>query len=125
MFVLPLISSMFSGGSTSSGTPHVVYDNPQPPYTELRTTPRYDIKFYVKPSDVVNFSPSKLNTLDRTAEQNFLRYLRSECENEMMYKQRLRDAATGWFYQDPVRMATADAVPTRSCDRLDAMGLNR
>lgn len=125
MVILPIITSIFSGGSSTGATPYMVFDNPSEQYTEGRTTPRFDVKYFVNPNDIASYSQSRLNNLDRTAEQTFLRYLRNECEHEMAKKQRLRDEATGWFYQDPERMAAANALRMHSCERLESLGLIR
>ncbi|EHK50959.1 hypothetical protein TRIATDRAFT_158381 [Trichoderma atroviride IMI 206040] len=125
-FILPLISSIFSGGSSSTpATPRMVFDTPQAPYTEGRTTPNLNIKYFVVPADVASYSKSKLSQLDRTAEINLVRHLRNECENELLYKRQLRENAMGWFYQDPEKMAVADAYKMPSCDRLEKMGVSR
>lgn len=125
-FIVPLITSIFSGGeSSSSATPRMVYDNPLHPYTEGRTTPNLDVKYFVNPSDITSYSKSKLSQMDRTAEVNLVRHLRNECDNESMYKQRLREAAQGWFYQDPDKMATANEYKMPSCERLSTLGISR
>ncbi|PTB63664.1 DUF1977-domain-containing protein [Trichoderma citrinoviride] len=124
-FFLPLITSLFSGGSSTPATPRMVFDSPQAPFTEGRTTPNLNVKYFVVPSEVASYSKSKLLQLDRTAELNLVRQLRYECENEMMHKRQLRDEATGWFYQDPVKMAAADAYKMPSCQRLETLGVSR
>ena len=124
-FILPLLSSIFSGGSSTPATPRMVYDNPLAPYTEGRTTPNLNVEYFVNPSDISSYTKSKLTQLDRTAEVNLVRHLRNECENELIYKQRLREAAQGWFYQDPDKMATAKAYKMPSCERLQTLGVSR
>lgn len=106
-------------------TPRMVYDHPLHPFTEGRTTPNLNVHYFVNPADVTSFSKSKLSQLDRTAEINLIRTLRNECDNEVMYKQRLQDDARGWFYQDPVKMAEAKAYKMPSCDRLRDLGISR
>lgn len=120
-----MITSLFSGGSSSSATPKVVYDNPRGVFTEGRTTPTHNVQYFVNPDDIASYTPGKLSQLDRLAEVKLVQTLRNECENQMMYKQRLRDAAQGWFYQDPDRMQEADAYPMPSCERLTKLGLSR
>ncbi|UKZ89683.1 uncharacterized protein TrAFT101_004727 [Trichoderma asperellum] len=125
-FILPLISSIFSGGSSSTpAIPPMVYDKPQDPYTVGRTTPNLKIKYFVAHSDVASYSGSKLNQLDRTVEINRVRDLRNKCESEALYKRQLRENAMGWFYQDPEKMAVADAYKMPSCERLEKMGVSR
>lgn len=105
--------------------PQMVFDNPQAPFTQPRTTPNHNIKYFVNPVDISKYSASKLNQLDHTAEIKIVRHLRAECENEIMYKRRLRENAQGWFYQDADRMAAADAYKMPSCERLNSMGVRR
>ncbi|CAM1510599.1 Fc.00g009340.m01.CDS01 [Cosmosporella sp. VM-42] len=123
-FILPLITSLWSGSSSSTG-PRMVYDNPLHPYTEGRTTPNLGVEYFVNPAEVAKFSNGKLNQLDQKAELNLVRHLRTECENEYMYKQRLRDAAQGWFYQDADKMEVAEQYTMPSCDRLQNLGISR
>ena len=124
-FVLPTILSLFSFGDSTPATPQMVFDNPLHPFTHARTTPNYNVKYYVNPADISKYSPSRLNQLDHTAEVKLVRHLRAECDNEVMYKRRLRDSAQGWFYQDADKMAAANAYKMPSCERLGEMGIGR
>ncbi|KAI8692566.1 J domain-containing protein [Fusarium sp. Ph1] len=126
-FILPVITSLFSGGSSSSTSagPRMVYDNPAHPYTEERKTPNLNVQYYVNPDEIAQYDDGKLNKLDRTAELNLVRHLKAECENEMIYRQRLRDTAQGWFYQDPEKMELAEAYTMPSCERLHTLGIGR
>ncbi|KOS23249.1 putative J domain-containing protein [Escovopsis weberi] len=131
-FILPILSSLFSGGGGGGGglfsgpsTPGMVYDRPEPPFTEGRTTPNLNVKYFVRPADVASYTKPKLNQLDRTAEVNLLRHLRNECDHELMHKQRLRDNAQGWFFYDEAKLAAAEAYPMPSCERLASLGVSR
>ena len=125
-FVAPMLSSMFSGGSSSgSSTPRMVYDNPLHPYTEGRSTLNLNINYFVNPDDIASYTKSKLHQLDRTAEVNLVRHLRNECDNEIMHKRRLIDDSYGWFFQDEEKMARADAYVMHSCERLKDLGVSR
>ncbi|KAE9574048.1 putative J domain-containing protein [Colletotrichum fructicola] len=124
LFVFPLISSLFSGGSTPS-TPNIVYDNPKGAYTLQRKTPNLGASYFVNPAEVESYTKGKLEKLDRTAEISLVRTLRYECENEMMAKRRMYDAASGWFFQDPDKMRKADEYEMPSCKRLDKYGVGR
>ncbi|KAJ3950184.1 Chaperone protein dnaJ [Colletotrichum fioriniae] len=123
LFVFPLISSLFSGGGPA--TPSIVYDNPKGAYTLGRTTPKLNVKYFVNPKEVESFSKGKLSQLDQTAENNLVRTLRFECENEMMARQRMYDAASGWFFQDPDKMRRADEFEMPSCKRLETFRVGR
>ncbi|KAL6901157.1 DnaJ domain-containing protein [Trichoderma evansii] len=123
-FILPLISSIFSGGSSTPASVRMVFDQPQAPLTQGRSTPNLNINYFVNPTDIASYSKSKLVQLDKTAEVTFVRKLRSECESEALYKRQLRENAMGWFYQDPEKMAVADAYKMQSCERLQKMGVS-
>lgn len=120
-----MITSLFSFGDSSTPTPQMRFDNPSGRFSHMRATPNHKVNYFVDPIDIGKFSPSKLNQLDHTAEVQFVRTLRHECENEIMYKRRLRENAMGWFYQDVDKMAAADAYKMPSCDRLGTMGIRR
>jgi DnaJ homolog subfamily B member 12 len=123
-FVLPMISSLFSGGS-SNAIPSMTFDKPHPPYTHARTLPQLDVKYFVNPADISTYSSSALNRLDRQAQDSFIRRLNNDCDNEIIQKRRLREAAQGWFFQDPERMAEANARKMPSCERLQTLGIGR
>ena len=89
-------------------------------------TPYLKVNYFINPSDVSAYTAAKLTQLDRTAESNFVRLLRVDCDNEVSNKQRMYDAAAGWFfYQDPDKLAAAEAYAMPSCDRLHSMGVSR
>ncbi|KAI5456570.1 hypothetical protein BGZ63DRAFT_428686 [Mariannaea sp. PMI_226] len=124
-FILPIVTSIFSGESSTSTGPRMVFDHPAAPYTEGRTTPNLGVEYFVNPNDISAFTDGKLNKLDRTAEVNLVRALKTGCENEVAYRQRLRDEAQGWFYQDPEKMAVAERTHMPSCERLQNLGIGR
>lgn len=121
-FILPLLSSLFSGDSSAS-TPQMTFDNPKPPLTAGRQTPKYKFDYFVEPKIVQTWSSAKLGILDKTAEVNIIRYLQDYCEHEVLNQQRLRDDAMGWISVDKEKMAKANAYPKPNCDRLDKLGL--
>ncbi|KAG6028867.1 hypothetical protein E4U41_000543 [Claviceps citrina] len=124
-FILPMLSSLFTGSSTGSTTPKMYWDAPQPPYTEGRTTPRHKISYFVNPKDIQSYTKSKLSQLDRAAEANFLHFLQNRCEHENIAQRRMQEDAMGWFYEDTEKMAEANAHPKPHCDRLRSLGLIR
>lgn len=83
--------------------------------------PNLGFKYYVNPKDIANYSPSQLKTLDKTAEIKITADLRSMCEDEMAHKHRLREAAQGWFYQDPDKMEVANNFEMKACRRLQSL----
>ncbi|KAJ0137062.1 putative J domain-containing protein C17A3.05c [Colletotrichum tanaceti] len=123
LFVFPLISSLFSGGGPA--TPSIVYDNPKGANTLGRTTPKLNVKYFVNPKEIESLTKGKLSQLDQTAENNLVRTLRFQCENELLARQRLYDSASGWFFQDPEKMRKADAYEMPSCKRLESFNVGR
>jgi len=124
-FVLPMITSLFNFGDSTPATPRMVFDNPIHPFTHARATPNYKVPYFVNPADISKHTDAQLDRLDQTAEVSLVRQLRSQCENEIAYKRRLRENAMGFFFQDDEKMAHANAVKTPSCDRLGTMGIRR
>ncbi|QUC21757.1 uncharacterized protein UV8b_06000 [Ustilaginoidea virens] len=124
-FILPVLSSLFTGGSSGSSAPHMQWDHPKAPYTEGRTTPKYNINYFVNPRDIQSYNKAKLAQLDRAAEGNFLRFLDNMCEHENIVQRRMREDAMGWFYEDVDKMAEANAHPKPHCDRLRSLGFSR
>lgn len=125
LFLFPLLSSLFSGGGSSPALPRMVFDVPERPYVHERITPKLNVKYYVNPKDIKTYTDSQLARMDNNAEIGLVRYLRVECENEMIHKQRLYDQAQGWFKQDPDKMDVANRFETASCRRLDSLGVSR
>jgi len=125
LFIFPLLQSLFSGGTTQPAGPRMVFDTPEPPFTQERETANLKVKYFVNPRDVQSYTQYKLSQLDKNAEIKLVRHLRAECENEMLHKQRLYDEAQGWFRQDPIKMDVANRFETPSCRRLEKMGVGR
>ncbi len=122
LFIFPLLSSLFSGGSSQAAMPKMVFDHPTPPYTYGRKT-KSNVKYYVVPKEFAPFkdNPGKQTQLDNYAEALLVRTLKSECEREMMHQNHLREQAQGWFFQDPEKMDAANKFELKSCNRLAKM----
>ena len=120
----PLLSSIFSAFVPSTpSVPNMAFEMPNPPkYTEERTIPGLNVKYYVNPADIQSYSKSKLHTLDKNAEVVFIRGLRYKCEEEMSHRQQLRNEAQGWFFPDPAKMEVANSYPMPACRRLKSYG---
>ncbi|KAH8883433.1 DUF1977-domain-containing protein [Thozetella sp. PMI_491] len=121
LFIFPLLSSIFSGASQPA-TPNMVFDHPEPPFTEERTIPDLGVKYFVRPDDIASYSKHKLHQLDKSAGITLVRWLNAKCENERAAQQRLADEAQGWFFQDPDKMELARNYKLDSCKRLRNMG---
>ncbi|KAB5582413.1 hypothetical protein GE09DRAFT_1049429 [Coniochaeta sp. 2T2.1] len=123
LFIFPLLSSIF-GGDAPPATPNMAFDFPQPPvYTAERTMPNLNVKYFVDPKDVADYSKYKLGQLDKTAEVNYVRKLKMQCDNEILHQRRLEQEAQGWIYQDPVKMEVARNLDMPACRRLQQLGI--
>ncbi|KAM3459974.1 hypothetical protein NHJ6243_006412 [Beauveria neobassiana] len=119
-FILPLLTSLF-GGDGGPATPNMTFDSPSAPYTHMRTTPVHGIKYFVRERDIRQYTKGQLGELDRAAEQGALHQIRSGCEREQATQRRMREDAMGWFYQDEVKMALANALEMPHCKRWTAL----
>jgi DnaJ homolog subfamily B member 12 len=124
LFVLPLLSSLFSGGSTEN-VPGMYFDSPVPPYTAERITPQLGVRYYTNPTDTQGYSMHKFSQLDKTAELTLVKKLRLECEHENQQKLRLVEQAQGWFYPDQEKLEIARKFEMKACKRLESLGVSR
>lgn len=120
LFVLPLLSSLFSGPSTPAG-PSYRFDAAVPPHTMGRTTPKLNINYYVNPLDVEDYSARRFRQLDQRVEVDYVTSLRYECEHEVNARERKIQEAQGWFFPDVEKMKEARAMELKSCRRLDTL----
>jgi DnaJ family protein B protein 12 len=125
LFIVPLISSIFSGSSSPAAGVSWSHDKAEPPLTQERATPKYNLKYFVDPTEIQSYSDAKLEQLDLRVEQDIVRKWTIECENQMAYQQRLFDRAQGFIFQDPVAMKVAKEYEAISCKKLEQVGLRR
>ena len=122
LFVLPLLSSLFSSAIPSGPNIHF---QPGPPNTMHRTSQRLRIDYYLDPKDVVDYSGRKMNDLDRKAENQFVTQLQYECQIEQRTRNTMVEQAQGWFFPDAEKMKEARDFDMRSCRQLDRYGFAR
>ena len=123
LFILPLLSSFFSGSTDS--TPQVRFDSPVPPHTLHRVTPRYRIDYFVNPAQVDGYSSRQLKSLDQRAEVDYVSSLKYQCDTEVHRKRQEINDATGFFYTDESRLRRARDMPMPGCRRLDELKISR
>lgn len=121
LFVLPLISSLFSGGSSTPSGPTYRFDAPVSPHVMQRTTPKLKVNYFLNPTDVEDYTPRKFYQLDQRVEVDYVTKLRYECESEVQTRDRMIHEAQGWFFPDVEKMKEARAMELKSCKRLDAL----
>lgn len=122
LFILPLLSSLFTGAASSE--PDVLF-NRSPPHTLRRTTPRFQVNYYVDPQAVDDYSERKLRQLDQKAEVKYVNTLKYDCQVEHSERNRMLEEAQGWFSTDESKVRQARAMPMKSCNRLNELGVSR
>ncbi|TKA75865.1 hypothetical protein B0A55_04862 [Friedmanniomyces simplex] len=120
LFLLPLLSSLFSG-STPTG-PGMRFDTAIPPHTLSHTSGRLSIPYWVNPAEVEGYSAKKWRDLDKVAEGKFVSQLSAECEWEVAQRRRLEDEARGFFYTDVAMLERARGMEMKGCRRLEGLG---
>jgi len=121
LLILPLLSSLFTGSDSTPAGPQIRFTGPQAPFTVHRQTPKLKVDYFVNPADVAEYTAYKFKKLDERAEIARVQQLRLECEDELQRRQRLVDAAQGWFFQDEAMMQQARSMELRSCRILNDM----
>lgn len=118
LFVLPLLSSLF-GGSTPSG-PSIRLDGARPPHTEMHTSSKARVPYWVNPVEVKDFSSRQWRSLDDEAERKYIYVLQAECESEQVHRQRLAQEAQGFFFTDQSKLDQARRMEMPSCRKLES-----
>ncbi|KAF2759626.1 DnaJ-domain-containing protein [Pseudovirgaria hyperparasitica] len=119
LFVLPLLSSLFSGATTPQG-PSIRFAE-RAPWTMARTSERLSIPYWVNPVEVEDMSKKKWRALDEAAELRHIEILTQECVAEEQRVERMVQDAQGWFFVDEEKMALARAYRKVSCERRRAL----
>ncbi|KAK3114994.1 Chaperone protein dnaJ [Teratosphaeriaceae sp. CCFEE 6253] len=120
LFLLPLLSSIFSS-STPSG-PGMRFDAAVPPHTHLHTSAGLKIPYWVNPTEVEGYTTRKWRDLDKAAEGKFIGQLSAECEWEQGQRQRLAQEAQGFFFTDYEKLERARRMKMEACGRLKGYG---
>jgi DnaJ family protein B protein 12 len=122
LFIVPLLSSLFSGGESVPAGPQFRFTKADPPYTLHRESKNLHVDYFVNPLEVADFTNKKFSQLDQRAEQTYTKALRIECEHEVDRRQRVVNEAQGWLFQDPDKMKQARGMEMKACRKLEAMG---
>ena len=125
LFVLPLLSSLFSGSTTStSAGPNLVFETPRAPNTMKRVSSRIKIDYYVDPKDVADFTPKKWRSLDQSAENQYVHVTNTRCQTEKYKQKQAMEEAQGWFSVDMEAMQRARSMELKNCNKLKKLGLD-
>ncbi|KAF1849594.1 DUF1977-domain-containing protein [Cucurbitaria berberidis CBS 394.84] len=122
LFVLPLLSSLFSGSSTAAG-PSVVLEHARPPNTLQRTSSRLKVHYFVDPKDVHDYNPKKWRKLDEQAEYQYVHNTKVRCQTERYQQRRAMEDAQGWFFVDEDAMERARKMDLKNCHTLRKLGV--
>ena len=122
LVILPLLSSLLSSGDSTPSGPEVRYKS-EPPYTMLRTTPRYKFSYYINPEEVVDFTNRQFYKLDERVANHRISTLQYECQGEIQGRNRMLQEAQGWFFPDTEKMNQARRLELRSCKKLQKLGV--
>ncbi|KAJ9607699.1 Chaperone protein dnaJ [Cladophialophora chaetospira] len=123
LFILPLLSSLFTGSSSSG--PQVRYDSPHPPHTMHRVTPKYRVDYFINPAEVDGYTSRQFSSLDQRAEVDYVSTLQYQCENEVQRQRHEINEATGFFFTDENRLQRARNMPMPGCRRLNELKVTR
>lgn len=122
LFVLPLLSSLFSSSVPAGPSIHF---QPGPPNTLTRTTPALQVEYFIDPKQVEGYDARKMRDLDRKAETQYINNLQYDCQVEMRTRNRMIEDAQGWFFHDVDKMREARSYEMKACKRLDDIGFAR
>lgn len=129
IFVLPILSSLFSGsGSTSSWgassykPPSYNIDHPLPPQlTSLRTSQSLKVPYYTDPATTTSYDKPAWRRLDMHVENSLMRHLDRQCGAEEQARSQLFQSAQGWFSVDQEAVREARGMPMVACGRLQTL----
>jgi DnaJ family protein B protein 12 len=119
LFVLPLLSSIFSGSSSSG--PSFVFEQPRGHYTKSHVSNRLQINYFVNPADVRDYSQSdrRWRKLDEQAETQYVHTMQTRCQTEKMQRDQAMQNAQGWFFVDEEAMTRARNMELKNCKHLE------
>lgn len=91
-----------------------------------RTTPRYDINYYLEKKTLDNFkgrqNPEKeLNGLDKYVENQYMERVSLGCLRERRVKEGIIEQAQGIFFNDWDKIRQANSMEMPNCERLEEL----
>jgi DnaJ homolog subfamily B member 12 len=121
LFVVPLLTSFFSGSGTPKGPQIRMDPNPKAPYTLPHTSSQLSVPYWVNPVDVAEFTAKHWKELDKRAEGIYVGQLSHNCEIEHSRQNRMAQDAQGFFFTDMAMMDRARNMPMPNCDKLRSL----
>lgn len=127
LFVLPLLSSLFSGSSSSA--PSFTF-TPQREFTCMhKSQGPFAVNYYVANPLCQEYGSNprdkRWKALDTQVENSYVHTLDVRCNTEQYAQSRKMQDAQGWFFVDDEAMAHARNMPMPNCDILAAHGMRR
>ena len=123
LFILPILTSLFSGDSPSG--PSIRFDSATPPHTQEQKLSSVGVNYYVNPAEVHSYTAKQWKDLDKVAERKYVGQLSSDCEWEQQKRQTLANEAQGFFFTDTVKLDRARRMEMPSCKRLQEVTRGR
>jgi DnaJ homolog subfamily B member 12 len=120
LFVLPLLTSFFSGPSPRA--PQYAFTK-APPFTRKHTTSQLGVAYFVNPAEHDELSRGQRRDLDKHVEVQTVSNLRYQCQTERAGRDELVMEAQGWFSTDEKKMAAARKMELKACKQLQEYGL--
>lgn len=120
VLVVPMLIQFFSGKQV----PEYSFV-PTPQHTVTRTTPNYNIPFYVTEgfNKEKKLSKRQVHSFDTKVEHSIINEKRSRCNEEAILKNEKIEAAHGWFSVDQEKLEEARAMPMPNCQFLRDLDL--
>jgi DnaJ family protein B protein 12 len=115
LFILPLLSSLFTGGSSYGPTFRL--DKALNPHTKKLVTPRHRVNYWVNPNDYTELSRRQRTDLEQKVEVKFVSDLGYRCQAEQQQQEQLVQEAQGWFSVDERILDQARNLPMKNCKR--------
>lgn len=121
VLIVPILSALFSDDT-----------NPEYSFVQTRefnverTTPRYNIPFYVNEKFVKKNSQKtkrQMRNYDSKVESIFIHDKRAKCSREQIRKDQMIEDAQGWFSTDMEKLRQAESMPMPNCDILRGLNL--
>lgn len=116
LFLIPMLSSLFSGLSGEQG-PRFNMEL-RPPYTHLQQTVRYDIPYFVNPKDWDKMGKKERVKFDRDVESRIISDWNTACRWERNEKERRIQESIGVLWTDERALKKAKEMRLPSCEKL-------
>ncbi|RLV89906.1 putative J domain-containing protein [Spathaspora sp. JA1] len=122
ILIVPIFSALFSD---SNGAPEYSFLQSKE-YSIQRTTPRFNIPFYVNKKFSEKYAgktPRQLKNFDYKIENVYIQDKRSKCSREQIHKNEMIEDAQGWFFTDTEKLTKAENMPMPNCEILRGLNL--